>query len=91
MGTTHEEECRDIPYSVATLIKQMALEPCRNILQFYRDIRNEVNQMNSVATKDNSIATENGKTMEQCACDKVFYVAKKISTKDKTRADFMSR
>ena len=47
-------------------------------------------QMNSVATKDNSIATENGKTMKQCACDKVFYVATDISTKDKTKADFMS-
>ena len=42
-------------------------------------------------TKDNSIATENGKTMEQCACDKVFYVAIGISTKDKTKADFVSR
>ena len=46
-------------------------------------------QMNSVATKDNSVATENGKTMQQWACDKVFYVATNISTKDKTNADFM--
>ena len=36
-----EEECCDIPYSVVTLIKQMALEPCRNILQLCRDIKNE--------------------------------------------------
>ena len=42
VGAAYEEECRDIPYSVATLIKQMALEPCRNILKFYRDIRNKV-------------------------------------------------
>ena len=47
--------------------------------------------MNSVATKDNSAVTENGKTMRQCACDKVFYVAKDISTKEKTKADFISR
>ena len=46
--------------------------------------------MNSVATKDNSVATENGKTMKQCACDKVFYVVTDISTKDKTKVDFMS-
>ena len=48
-------------------------------------------QMNSIATKDNSVVTENGKTMKQCACDKVFYVAIDISTKDKTKVDFMSR
>ena len=47
--------------------------------------------MNSVATKENFIAIENGKTMKQYACDKVFYVATYISTKDKTKADFMSR
>ena len=47
--------------------------------------------MNSVATKDNSVATENGKTMTQCACDKVFYVTTDISTKEKTKADFISR
>ena len=46
--------------------------------------------MNSVATKDNSATTENGKTMRQCAYDKVFYVATDISTKDKIKADFMS-
>ena len=48
-------------------------------------------QMNSVVTKDNSVMTENGKTMKQCASDKVFYVATDISTKDKTNADFMSQ
>ena len=48
-------------------------------------------QMNSVATKDNSVATENGKTMKQCAYDKFFYVTTNISTKDKTKADFLSR
>ena len=48
-------------------------------------------QMNSVATKDNFVVTENGKTMKQCAYDKVLYVAIDISTKDKTKADFMSR
>ena len=47
--------------------------------------------MNSVVTKDNSIVTENGKTMRQCVCDKVFYVTIDISTKDKTKANFMSR
>ena len=36
------------------------------------------------------VTTENGKTMKQCACDKVFYVATDISTKDKTKADFIS-
>ena len=47
--------------------------------------------MNSVVTKDNSVATENGKTMRQCACDKIFYVATDISTKDKTKANFTSQ
>ena len=47
--------------------------------------------MNSVVIKDNFVTTENGKTMKQCPCNKVFYVATDISTKDKTKADFMSR
>ena len=47
-------------------------------------------QMNSAAIKDNSIAIENGKTMKQCAYDKVFYVAINISTKDTTNADFVT-
>ena len=44
-------------------------------------------QMNYIATKDNYVAIENGKTMKQCACDKVLYVVTNISTKDKTKAD----
>ena len=48
-------------------------------------------QMNFVATKDNFVLTENRKTMKQCVCNKVFYVATAISTKDKTKEDFMSQ
>ena len=48
-------------------------------------------QMNSIAIKDIFVTVENGKTMKQCAYDKVFYVATDISTKDKTKADFMSK
>ena len=40
-GEAHEEECCDIPYTVMTLIKKMALEPCHNILQLCHDIRNK--------------------------------------------------
>ena len=90
-GEAHEEECRDIPYSVVTLIKQMALELSHDISKSSRDIKKRSHRMNSVAIKDNYVAIENGKTMQQCACDKVFYVATDISTKDKTKADFMSR
>ena len=35
----HEEECCDISYSVATLIKKMAVEFCRNKRQLYHDIK----------------------------------------------------
>ena len=84
MEAAHEEGCHDIPYSIVTLIKQVTLEPCRNILQFCRNIRNE-------DIRRTLSQQENGKTMRQCACDKVFYVATNISTKDKTKAYFMSR
>ena len=75
----------------ATLIKQMALEPCHDILKSSHDRKKRSHQMNSIVTKDNSIVTENGKTMQHCACDKVFYVVVVISTKDKTKVDFISR
>ena len=31
VGAIHEEECRDIPYYVMTLIKKMVVEFCHNI------------------------------------------------------------
>ena len=68
----------------------MAAELRHDISNLCRDRKKLRFQMNCVATKDNSIATGNGKTMRQCACDKVFYVATDISTKNKTKADFMS-
>ena len=90
-GKAHKEECRGILYSIVTLIKQMALEPCRNILQLCRDIRNEGIRRTLSRQKITLSRKENGKTMRQCAYDKVFYVATDITTKDKTKADFMSR
>ena len=39
VGEVHEEECRDIPYSLMTLIKQMAVELCRDISQLCRDVK----------------------------------------------------
>ena len=36
-GEVHEEECCDIPCSVATLIQQMVVEFCHNKRQLYRD------------------------------------------------------
>ena len=39
VGEVHEEECHDIPYSAATLIKQMVVKFCRNISQPYRNIK----------------------------------------------------
>ena len=83
MGAAHEEESRDFPYYVVTLIKQMSFETCH-------DIKKQSHQMNSVSTKDNSITIKMAKKMKQCACDKVFYIATDISTKDKAKADFMS-
>ena len=53
--------------------------------------KQQSHHMNFVLKKDNSVVIENGKTIKQCACNKFFYVAIDISTKDKTKEDFMSR
>ena len=69
----------------------MAVELRHDISNLCRDKKKLRFQMNCVATKDNSVTIGNGKTMRQCAWDKVFYVETNISTKNKTKADFMSR
>ena len=80
----HSLPCRDIDEEndIGTLSQHLTI-----LLQH----KKRSHQMNFVTTKDNCIVTENGKTMKQCACDKVFYIEIDISTKDKTKADFMSR
>ena len=76
--------CRDIDQEngIGTLLQHLT------ILSRHKK---QSHHMNFVVTKDNFIVTENDKTMKQCACDKVFYVATDISTKDKTKTDFIPR
>ena len=47
--------------------------------------------MNYVATKDNSVVTENGKVISQVSYDKCFYVATKFSIWDHLKEGFLSR
>ena len=83
-GVAHKEEFHDIDQTndIGALSQHLT------ILLRHKKRRH---QMNSVATKDNYIATGNGKSMRQCTYNKAFYVATDISTKDKTKANFMSR
>ena len=83
-GVAHKEECHDIDQTndIGALSQHLT------ILLRHQKRRH---QMNFAATKDNYVATRNEKTMRQCAYNKVFYVATDISTKDKTKADFMSQ
>ena len=47
--------------------------------------------MNSIATKDISVAIENGKDITQVSYDMCFYVATRFSTWDWLKEEFMSR
>ena len=47
--------------------------------------------MNSIVTKDNSVAIENGRVITQVSCDKCFYVVTKFSACDQLKAGFLSR
>ena len=46
--------------------------------------------MNSIATKDDSIATEYGKVIIQVSYDKCFYVTTKFSVEDQLKEGFLS-
>ena len=47
--------------------------------------------MNSVATKENSVTTENGKVITQVSCDKCFSIVTKFSALDQLKEGFLSR
>ena len=75
--------CRDI-------VGEVHEEECRDIPKFFATL---IKQMAAELRRDISNLTrqEKGKIMKQCACHKVFYVATDISTKDKTKENFMSQ
>ena len=47
--------------------------------------------MNSIMTKDSSVATENGKNTTQVSCGKCFYVATKFSAWSHLKEEFLSQ